>query len=268
MTTGRILVLIDGTKESLYSVDFALKYFNEGGNKIVGISLDSDPVAVPLLGDKSVGSSELSGYNLGAIKNKTVRDELSNILIDVKAVLESRFVIKKVNVGNKSQIESEVRYADLLITTKEAHSLLPWVEGSSHFPDTMHCCPKVVINQPIHNIENVILLNDGSSAAVYAIKSFCRFFDDTCKDKEVTLLNYMTDEQHDSEATSDLKMLSGYLQTHCKKLAFISYKSESEEYLQKLLQTNKETIVVGSDSLIKSTDSLFTYAKKIAVGTV
>jgi hypothetical protein len=268
MATGRILVLIDGTKESLYSVDFALKYFNEGGNKIVGISLDSDPVEVPLLGERPGSSAELSNYNLGAIRNKTVRDELSNILIDVKAVLESRFVLKKVHVDNKSQLESEVKYADLLITTQEAYSQLSWVESDSNLANTVRCCPKVVINQPIHDIQNVILLNDGSAEAIYSMKSFCRFFDDTCKDKEVTLLNYMTDEQHDSEASSDLKMLSGYLQTHCKKLAFISYKSESEEYLQKLLQTNKETVVVGPDPLIRSTDDLFTYAIKIAVGTV
>ncbi len=266
MATGRILVLIDGTKESLYSVDFALKYFNEGGNKIVGISLDSEPEDMSYSGGRAATPSELSNYNLGAIRNKTVRDELSNILIDVTAVLESRFVLKKIHVDDQASLESEVKYSDLLITTQAGYDLLPWNEDSLDSDMKACCCPKVVIDQPIHEIENVVLLNDGSQESVYAIKNFCRFYDDTCKNKEVTLLNYMTDDQYDSDATSDLKILSSYLQTHCKNLAFISYKSESEGYLQKLLQTNKETIVAGPESLMLVPDSLFTYAKKLFIG--
>jgi len=265
MPTGKILVLLDDSMPSVRTLDFTLKHFNTGTNLITGLQLSNKLVA-----HEAQNGTNGNGISLSELSFEPA-DALAQSLMEVKSVLEQRFRLMQFGTGELNTLYEQCMYADLLITSKENYDeyVLPMLESKRNRSkqNVPLSCLYLIVPNSIKKIEDVILVNDNTDAALHAIKGFCRLFSDLCKNTSTTLVNYIDNDLSDEENTKSLKLLATYLRAHCGALAIHRYKGENKEFLAKLLNiTDNSMVVMGSQTLVPKEQLFFDRAQILTIG--
>ena len=143
-----------------------------------------------------------------------------------------------------SQIIRESRYADILIVAGDT-GLEPVTEDipTSFLSHILHHseCPVFIAPVSFAQTNQIIFANDGSKAAMYAIRQFSYLFPQL-DDNKITVLQVRDGDNADPSAEHEL--LKGWLRTHYNSIGFMTIHGDTETSLLAYLVKKENAIVV------------------------
>ena len=196
----KILVAFDGSYYSESALEYAIQIARSSNSLIYGIFLEDltayhqfSPVfsAPEMMGLADEAIIELKKENKQNIEENIThfRETCSKAGIQYEVDEES---------GIPSQeLIKESMYADLVITGSVTYfSNVSYAADSSLVSDLLENShsPVLVVPEQHYQIQSIVLAFDGSASSIYAIKTFLYLFADFVKDKNVTLLSVVKDE--------------------------------------------------------------------------
>jgi nucleotide-binding universal stress UspA family protein len=239
----KILVVFDGAHFPTSTLDFALKLNRESPILLTGIFLPSVDYAEAMsyyYYGNAIAPLYLTEYedDATAIKKNIEKFEAFCSEHHIRCVVHDN--IKKKVV---SEIQSETRYADLLImSTTHFYENLGEMIQEEYLTDTLHQseCPVMLLPGEFVLPQNIILAYDGSPSSMFAIKQFIYlmpFF----KSLE-TLIVYADDKNNDIPF---LDLIEEYADHHFNKVKYYKLTADPKKYFTTWINEKGATLLVS-----------------------
>jgi len=252
-TMEKILLVMEGSKQNTYAIDFACYLAKLTDSRLIGVFLEgasdgSGPETVPV--DKPellhLDGSEIAGCTL--VKEPGSDPVLQQVHRFREACL-CREVPVRVHRDRGVPLEEmilESRFSDLIVVDPETSFRRTEREFPGHFIQEVLPaaeCPVVVSPYHFERMDEVIFAYDGSASSVFAIKQFTYLFP-VFKNKKAVVVN--VNKQERSAIDEQFKMKE-WLSAHYQDVNFVILSGNaSDELFGYLLQKKNAIVVLGA----------------------
>lgn len=146
------------------------------------------------------------------------------------------------------ELLTESHYADLLIIRSDNFYALCAYYGQKKTMQEIlkkSGCPTLIIPDEVGNIEQIVLIYDGTASALYAIKSLRMALPDLCLQLPVTVL-IPSSQANEQVTANEEKLLIEYLRLHFKDLGVHKVCENSIHTIHFAIDTEKKALIVNN----------------------
>jgi hypothetical protein len=243
MNRKKILICLNGQDDALLENKFVERHLDHPQNLLVKFHLESIEVE-----DMAAAYVPLQKESLHAVRNNgngqyaKVLQKINDIHKYSGSASSKRQVIHSTSV---KELLTESLYADLLIIRNANYQASCVYYGQKRVISEIFKkagCPVLVIPDQLSDIEQILLIYDGSPTALMAIKSLRNNLSPLCQKLPVTVLIPCSNGAPVS--SSEEKMLIEYLRLHFKDLGIHKICEESAHTMHFAIDPQRNLMIV------------------------